>query len=110
MMKVVGEEGTSLTDFYDYLKSEFLDTVYLQQNAFSDVDASTPAERQKIMFDVVEKAMLSDYSFKEKDEARKFFMSLQQEFIDWNNVKSDDPDFIASRDALIKRIEEVASV
>jgi V/A-type H+-transporting ATPase subunit A len=110
MMKVVGEEGTSLPDFYDYLKSEFLDTVYLQQNAFSDVDASTPEERQRIMFDVVEKALLTNYSFKEKDEARKFFMSLQQEFIDWNNIKIDDPAFTASRDALIKRIEEVASV
>jgi V/A-type H+-transporting ATPase subunit A len=110
MMKVVGEEGTSLPDFYDYLKSEFLDTVYLQQNAFSDVDASTPEERQRIMFDVVEKALLTNYSFKAKDEARKFFMSLQQEFIDWNNLKIDDPAFTASRDALIKRIEEVASV
>ena len=110
MMKVVGEEGTSLPDFYDYLKSEFLDTVYLQQNAFSDVDASTPEERQRIMFDVVEKALLTNYSFKGKDEARKFFMSLQQEFIDWNNIKIDDPAFTASRDALIKRIEEVASV
>jgi V/A-type H+-transporting ATPase subunit A len=110
MMKVVGEEGTSLPDFYDYLKSEFLDTVYLQQNAFSDVDASTPEERQRIMFDVVEKALLTNYSFKAKDEARKFFMSLQQEFIDWNNIKIDDPAFTASRDALIKRIEEVASV
>jgi hypothetical protein len=37
-------------------------------------------------------------------------MSLQQEFIDWNNIKIDDPAFTASRDALIKRIEEVASV
>ena len=110
MMKVVGEEGTNLADFYDYLKSEFLDTVYLQQNAFSDVDASTPEERQKTMFNVVEKAMLANYKFTEKDEARKFFMSLQQSFIDWNNVKSDDPAFTASRDALVKRIEEVASV
>lgn len=110
MMKVVGEEGTSLSDFYDYLKSEFLDTVYLQQNAFSDVDASTPEERQRIMFDVVEKVLLSNYSFNEKDEARKFFMSLQQSFIDWNNIKNDDPAFTVSRDELIKRIEEVASV
>ena len=42
MMKVVGEEGTSLEDFTTYLKAEFLDAVYLQQNAFSETDASTP--------------------------------------------------------------------
>jgi hypothetical protein len=62
------------------------------------------------MFDVVEKVLLSNYSFKEKDEARKFFMSLQQLFIDWNNIKIDDPAFTVSRDEMIKRIEEVASV
>src|SRR5574344_672669 len=67
MMKVVGEEGTLLADFTDYLKGEFLDAVYLQQNAFSAVDAATPAERQQAMFDVVEKALFTDYKFKEKD-------------------------------------------
>jgi V/A-type H+/Na+-transporting ATPase subunit A len=39
MMKVVGEEGTSMDDFLVYLKGEFLDAVYLQQNSF---DPSTP--------------------------------------------------------------------
>src|SRR5574343_480978 len=34
MMKVIGEEGTSLKDYIDYLKGEFFDYVYLQQNAF----------------------------------------------------------------------------
>ena len=39
MMKVVGEEGTSLDDYVLYLKGEFLDSVYLQQNSFDPVDA-----------------------------------------------------------------------
>ena len=76
MMKVVGEEGTSLADFTTYLKAEFLDAVYLQQNAFSDSDATTPVARQKIMFDVVEKALFTDYRFEDKDETRTFFMGL----------------------------------
>src|SRR4030042_277716 len=41
-MKVVGEEGTSLFDYVDYLKAEFFDFVYLQQNAFDTVDEATP--------------------------------------------------------------------
>ncbi len=110
MMKVVGEEGTSLADFTDYLKSEFLDTVYLQQNAFSDVDAATPEERQKVMFGVVEKALFTDYKFTEKDETRKFFMGLQQAFIDWNNVKSEDTAFTTDREKLEKMIEEAKRV
>ena len=104
MMKVVGEEGTSIADFTIYLKAEFLDAVYLQQNAFSDSDATTPAARQRIMFDVVEKALLGEYKFKEKAETRKFFMDLQQTFIDWNDKPADSPEFSALKDELEKKI------
>ena len=104
MMKVVGEEGTSLADFTTYLKAEFLDAVYLQQNAFSDTDATTPVERQKIMFGVVEAALLTDYRFAEKDETRKFFMDLQQTFIDWNDKPMGTPDFEAMKKSLLDKI------
>lgn len=105
MMKVVGEEGTSLADFTCYLKAEFLDAVYLQQNAYSDADATTPVERQKVMFAVVEKALFTDYAFTEKDAARRFFMDLQQTFIDWNDKKADAPEFETVRAALEAKID-----
>lgn len=105
MMKVVGEEGTSLSDFTCYLKAEFLDAVYLQQNAFSDADATTPVERQQIMFAVVEKALFTDYAFTEKDAARRFFMDLQQTFIDWNDKKMDTPEFAQIRATLEEKID-----
>jgi V/A-type H+-transporting ATPase subunit A len=108
MMKVVGEEGTSAKDFLTYLKSELLDAVYLQQDAFNDVDAATPAERQCAMFAVVEKAMLSDYDYEDKTEARKFFQGVIQEFIDWNQTKADAPEYATRRDAIINKIEEAA--
>ena len=104
MMKVVGEEGTSLADFTTYLKAEFLDAVYLQQNAFSESDATTPVERQRVMFDVVEKVLLSSYSFAEKDATRAFFMDLQQTFIDWNDKAFDSPEFAAMKKTLEEKI------
>ena len=104
MMKVVGEEGTSLSDFATYLKAEFLDAVYLQQNAFSDNDATTPVARQKTMFDVLEKALLADYSFTEKGDLRKFFMDLQQTFIDWNDKAVDSAEFAELRTAILDKI------
>ena len=105
MMKVVGEEGTSLEDFTCYLKAEFLDAVYLQQNAFSDSDASTPIARQKLMFDVLEKALFTNYTFAEKDEMRRFFMDLQQTFIDWNDKKMGTPEFDALQKTLNEKID-----
>ena len=104
MMKVVGEEGTSLADFTTYLKAEFLDAVYLQQNAFSDSDASTPVERQKIMFDVVEQVLDARFSFEAKDALRSFFMDLQQTFIDWNDKPMNSPEFAKQKDALLAKL------
>lgn len=106
MMKVVGEEGTSLEDFTTYLKAEFLDAVYLQQNAFSEADASTPAERQRRMFAMVEKALAKKYAFDGKDETRKFFIALQQQFIDWNDKPFGSEEFAAGEKALSAGIEE----
>ena len=106
MMKVVGEEGTSLEDFTTYLKAEFLDAVYLQQNAFSETDATTPVERQRVMFGVVEKALLASYGFADKAEARRFFMDLQQTFIDWNDKPMKSAEFSSLRDALVGKIVE----
>ena len=108
MMKVVGEEGTSLADFTTYLKAEFLDAVYLQQNAFSDSDATTPVERQKIMFGIVEKALFTDYVFEGKDDTRAFFMNLQQTFIDWNDKAMDTPEFTSLREMLVQKIDSAA--
>lgn len=109
MMKVVGEEGTSLADFTVYLKAEFLDAVYLQQNAFSEADASTPVERQRIMFDVVEKALSTEYNFADKAETRKFFIKLQQTFIDWNDKRADSHEFANQKDELLAAINAAAA-
>ena len=108
MMKVVGEEGTSLADFTTYLKAEFLDAVYLQQNAFSETDASTPIERQQTMFAVVEQALSAEYRFTEKSETRQFFLDLQQMFIDWNDKPTSSEQFTALKAALERKIADAS--
>ena len=108
MMKVVGEEGTSLEDFTTYLKGEFLDAVYLQQNAFSDADASTPVERQKVMFDMMEKVLATEFEFPEKDATRKFMLALQQAFIDWNDKPFGSEEFEAAKAELLRKIDEAS--
>jgi len=108
MMKVVGEEGTSLEDFTTYLKGEFLDAVYLQQNAFSDSDSSTPVERQKVMFDMMEKVLETEFEFPEKDATRKFMLALQQAFIDWNDKPFGSEEFESAKAELLRKIDEAS--
>lgn len=109
MMKVVGEEGTSLAEFVDYLKGEFFDDVYLQQNAFDKADEASSAERQIHVFDLVVEVMKEGFIFDTKDEARKFFQELRQKFINWNSSEFDTDEFKSIEGELrekIKREEE----
>ncbi|MCK9614032.1 MAG: V-type ATP synthase subunit A [Candidatus Omnitrophica bacterium] len=94
MMKVIGEEGTSLPDFVEYLKGEFFDFVYLQQNAFDAVDESTEAPRQKYIFGFIYSNIFEkDFNFIDKDAARHFFHTLRQAFRGWNSSEFESEEF-----------------
>ncbi|MBE6789001.1 MAG: V-type ATP synthase subunit A [Ruminococcaceae bacterium] len=84
MMKVIGEEGTTLSDYIIYLKSEMLDAVYLQQNSFDLVEANCGTMRQRYVTDKLIYVLGSDYGLDSKDDARSFFNRMRQKFIDWN--------------------------
>jgi V/A-type H+-transporting ATPase subunit A len=93
MMKVVGEEGTSLDDYIIYLKSELVDSVYLQQNSFDPVDFAAPIDRQELTFDVLFDVLGSELRIEDKKAARAFINEIRQKFIDWNNTPRDDERF-----------------
>lgn len=84
MMKVVGEEGTSLRDFITFLKSDLIDSAYLQQNSFDEFDVACSIERQKYMFNLLFEAIGGIFLFKDKEEARNFFNNLRQIMLDMN--------------------------
>ncbi len=106
MMKVIGEEGTSLEDFVIYLKSEFLDYVYLQQNTFDEVDGTTYADRQQLMFAGVTEVLRNQFSFADKETARKYFLELRQLFIDRNYEKLDSDDYKVLSEKITAKIAE----
>ena len=96
MMKVVGEEGTTTEDYIEYLKSDFLDAVYMQQNSFDEIDAAVSVERQKYTFKKVVQVLGSDFALEDKDSARNFFNQLRQKFIDWNYSLWNSEKFISA--------------
>ena len=93
MMKVVGEEGTSLEDYIIYLKSEVLDSVYLQQNSFDLVESNCGTVRQRYVTDKLVYVLGSDYALDNKDDARDFFNRVRQRFIDWNYTEFESDAF-----------------
>ncbi len=93
MMKVVGEEGTSIHEFIEYLKGEFFDAVYLQQSAYDKTDEATSAERQKHVYPIVIAVIDHAFTFDNKDNARRFFQELRQLFINWNSTAFQSAEF-----------------
>lgn len=106
MMKVVGEEGTSLSDYVVYLKEEMLDAVYLQQNSFDLTDANCGIARQGYVTDKLLSVLGSDFALRDKDEARSFFNRMRQKFIDWNYTAFESAEFQAAEQEIDALYEE----
>ncbi len=106
MMKVVGEEGTSLDDFVLYLKSDFLDAVYLQQNSFDPVDFSVTVERQNHIFDIIFDVLGGIMKFESKEDARSYFNSLRQQFLDYNGTQWKSSEFEVLEKKILGMIKE----
>ncbi len=92
-MDVVGEEGTSLADFIKHLKAEFIDAVYLQQNAFDEVDAYNTMDRQVYVFKKVNEILRKEVTAQDKDDAREIFFRLTALVKNWNSSEWDSEDF-----------------
>ena len=93
MMKVIGEEGTTLSDYITYLKSEMFDAVYLQQNSFDLIEANCGRQRQRYITDKLVYILGSSYAVPSKDDARSFFNRMRQKFIDWNYTEFESEAF-----------------
>ena len=104
MMKVVGEEGTSTDDYILFLKSELLDSVYLQQNSFDPVDNAVTVERQRHIFEVILKILTAKFDFTVKDEARQYFNNMRQIFLDYNGTLWGSSEFEAKEKELLEHI------
>jgi V/A-type H+/Na+-transporting ATPase subunit A len=93
MMQVTGIEGVTLEDYVTYQKALFLDMVYLQQDAFDEIDASTSLERQQLCFGKIYELVERSYDFSDKDEARDYFTRFTGLFKNLNYSPPNSPDF-----------------
>ncbi|MCR9292182.1 MAG: V-type ATP synthase subunit A [bacterium] len=105
MMQVTGEEGISLEDFIVYQKAQFLDTVYLQQDAFDAVDVSTPMPRQQTMMHMLRDVTEREFYFEDKEEARGFFVRLTSLFRNLNYSAEGSADYAKYTDGIRDLLE-----
>lgn len=93
MMTVVGEEGASTEDFLLAMKAEFFDNAYLQQNAFDEVDAATPAKRQQFAFDKILEVLEMELGLEDKEEIRRAMVRATDDFRNRNYAAPDSDEY-----------------
>jgi V/A-type H+-transporting ATPase subunit A len=108
MMQVTGEEGITIEDFIVYQKAVLVDMVYLQQDAFDEVDASTPLERQKASFDLLCDLIRRPYHFEDKEQVREYFTRVTGAFKNLNYAVSGSSDYTRYR-AELQQLADAAT-
>ncbi|MDJ0940265.1 MAG: V-type ATP synthase subunit A [Woeseiaceae bacterium] len=104
MMQVTGEEGITLDDFVTFHRAQFVDMVYLQQDAFDEVDAATPIDRQREMFNRIYALVTDDCQFDDKEAVREHFTRLTGLVKNLNYTRRDSPGY----EELLAQIESLA--
>ena len=107
-MEVVGEEGISIKDIVTFLKGELYDFCYLQQNAFDKEDSYCPLKRQIASLKLLKKIFDNDFSFSSHDEARGFFLKLQNRLKNMNYMIFDSELYKEAYEEIVHLINQQA--
>ena len=75
-INILGDDGVPMSYHVNFWKSELVDFVILQQDAFDAIDALCPIERQRYMLDLVLGICDKDYDFEDFEKCRSFFKDL----------------------------------
>lgn len=75
-INILGDDGVPMEYHLRYWKSELVDFILLQQDAFDEVDCQTPLERQKFMLDLVLDVCDREYNFERFEECVTYFKNL----------------------------------
>ena len=75
-INILGDDGVPIGYHVSFWKSELIDFVFLQQDAFDSIDALCPMDRQKYMLDLVLELCGIEYQFDDFEKCRDFFKEL----------------------------------
>ena len=91
-INILGDDGVPVVYHERFWKSELIDFVILQQDAFDDIDANCPIERQKMMYEMVLEVCRKSFDFADFEACSKFFKGLinlfrQMNYAEWQSEK-----------------------
>ncbi len=92
-INILGDDGVPLEYHINYWKSELIDFIILQQDAFDDVDASTPMERQKYMYTKIINVCRQKFEFDDFESCSAYFKKMINIFRQMNYSEYESEDF-----------------
>ncbi|MBT3384695.1 MAG: V-type ATP synthase subunit A [Prolixibacteraceae bacterium] len=107
-INILGDDGVPI-DYHQILwKSEVIDFVILQQDAFDKVDASTPIKRQRYMMNKVLDVYKTEFKFDSFEEVNPYYKKIINVFKQMNYSEFHSDKFKKFEDELQEVIKERA--
>ena len=75
-INILGDDGVPVSYHVTFWKSELIDFVILQQDAFDKIDAVTPIERQKYMVDLIMRICRTEFGFASFVDVMDYFKKM----------------------------------
>ncbi len=75
-INILGDDGVPVEYHITFWKSELIDFVILQQDAFDEIDSVTPIERQKYILDMVVDICRAEFEFENFNQVAEYFKKL----------------------------------
>ncbi|MFZ2900020.1 MAG: V-type ATP synthase subunit A [Saprospiraceae bacterium] len=92
-INILGDDGVSVDYHLTYWKSEIVDAVILQQDAFDKVDARTPLARQHFMVELVLQVCDTEYAFDSYEPINPYFKRVINQLRQMNYSAYQTPEF-----------------
>lgn len=93
-INILGDDGVPINFHERYWKSELIDFVILQQDAFDKIDASTPIKRQKYMLNKVLDVTEMSFRFENFEAVGTYFKQIINQFKQMNYSEFGSESFI----------------
>mgnify|MGYP000838781674 FL=1 len=105
-INILGDDGVPMNYHETFWKSELLDFVFLQQDAFDAVDSLCPLDRQKFMLNLILDICDREFSFEDFEQCRNFFKELINDLRQMNYSQFHSEAFEKYNSELSKLLEE----
>ncbi len=99
-INILGDDGVPMSYHVNFWKSELVDFVILQQDAFDTIDALCPLERQRFMLDLILDICAKDFEFEDFEKCREFFKNLINELRQMNYSAYESDQFWSYNDSV----------